>query len=189
MKPCAALTNEFSRFDMASALMLNYANEIEFGPSGPILEVGCGYGRNVLALARLNIPIIAVDNDFARLHELAQFARNERINALGDVNIVCADLLCNSWPIRKDSLSGILCVHFPDLKPVGMFHEYIKTGGWLCIETFGAHGENYRQLPSKGEIYEVLKSHFTFLHYKEKRVGRRDSDAITVKLFARKRED
>ncbi len=137
MKPSATNVNELSRFEGPSAWMLNHADEIKSGPSGSILEIGCGYGRNVLALARLNIHVIAVDKDFTRLHELAEFAKNKQRTGIGPinafVNIVCADLMGNSWPIRKNSLSGILCVHFPDLKPVGLFHEYIKTGGWLCI--------------------------------------------------------
>lgn len=195
MKASAAIADDLSHFENPSALMLNYADEIKSGPNGPVLEIGCGYGRNALALARSNIHVIAVDKDITRLHALAKFLQNEQttatnqINAPCEINIVCADLLSNSWPIAKNSLSGILCVHFPDLKAVGQFHAYIKTGGWLCIETFGSHGENYRQLPLEREVYEALKSRFTFLRYREKRVGPHDSNAVTVKLFARKRAD
>ena len=60
-------------------------------------------------------------------------------------------------------------------------------GGCLYIETFGNHGRNYFDLPKAGQIHDLLENRFHMVFYKERKAGPDGYDAVSAKVFARKK--
>ncbi len=105
----------------------------------------------------------------------------------GEIHAVCADLSVELWPIAPASVSAIVCIHFAMTELVPCLISSLRQGGYIYIETFGAHGQNYRQLPKAGELRALLDSHVEFGYYKERIVGPQGANTVTAKLFAQKR--
>ena len=97
------------------------------------------------------------------------------------------DLATEPWPFARDRLGGIVNVHF--LLPVlfNRFKSSLSLGRYLLIETVPAHGGNFLELPTEGEIRSALEGSFDFDFYKETPAGPPGYDKVTVKLLARRR--
>lgn len=141
----------------------------------PILDLACGSGRNGLFLASLGGKVTFIDRDLTRLHELARS---------GALHI---DLARDHWPFTRGSLGGIIEVHFLLPKLFSDFAASLAPGGYLLLETVPGCGHNYRELPEAGRVRQELAGAFDFEEYREKSVG--PSDAVTVRLLARRRSD
>jgi hypothetical protein len=100
---------------------------------------------------------------------------------------VLADLGPSRWPFRENCFAGIICVHFLNVTLFEAFHSSLVAGGCLYIETFGGYGGNYLDLPKAGQLRDLLSNGFDVALYREKKVGPAGYDAVTVRLFARKR--
>ena len=150
----------------------------------PILDAPCGFGRNALALASLGYDVIAVDNDFARLKSVNTSAASQSSGS-GRVVTLGADLVADRLPFRKSSFSAILCIHYPVQKIIADLCAALKEGGWLYIETFGGHGQNYLELPKPGEIPQALQG-FEQIICRERPVGPASQRAVVVQALARK---
>jgi SAM-dependent methyltransferase len=159
----------------------------------PILDAGCGFGRNALALAARGASVICVDRRFERLKILASVGSKYLADQtqsgcpIGKLLPVLAELDSFNWPFSKNSLSGIVCVHFVDIGLFDAFKASLTSGGFFYFETFGGHGGNYLDLPRAGQVRDLLSKSFDLNFYQEKKVGPLRGDAVTVKLFAYKR--
>src|SRR5262249_9411513 len=100
--------------------------------------------------------------------------------------VVCADLQAETWPFGPACLSAIVCVHFLNVPLLDGFKYSLATGGHLYIETFGGQGGNFVDLPRAKELYNLLLPDFDFRFYRERRVGPAVSEAVAVKLLAKK---
>lgn len=159
----------------------------------PVLDAGCGNGRNAIALAARGMPVVCADLDWKRLEVLARFGpahtaslSTPRCDA-GQLYTVCARLAPSHWPFGETCFAGIVCVHFLDVGLFDAFRSSLVEGGYLYIETFGGHGGNYLALPKAGLLRNLLSLDFEVLFYRERKVGPAGYDAVAVKLFARKR--
>jgi hypothetical protein len=128
--------------------------------------------------------VIAVDKDFVRLKSLKN-AISVKTHATADIFPLCADLTKGRLPFGPSSFSAILCIHYPIQKILADFDEQLIEGGHLLIETFGGHGENYRELPKANEIREGLKG-YKLHFYNERSVGPASHNAVVVKALAQK---
>jgi hypothetical protein len=86
-------------------------------------------------------------------------------------------------PFEPRQFSLVVVVHFVP-HSLRAFAETVAPGGHLYVETFGGHGENWRELPTSGTFREALGSDFSVSFYKEKQLGKLAQDAVSVRLFA-----
>lgn len=153
------------------------------------LDLGCGYGRNALLLARLGFDVLCVDRDLNRLKALSQKI-NESLpkppsHPLGKLLIVNATADETYWPFPHQSFSLIVCIHFPKrIRPIRL-ESLLKRPGYIYVETFGNHGMNYLELPRAGEYRSQLERSFNLEFYRERKAGPPNHDAVTVRLLAR----
>jgi hypothetical protein len=97
------------------------------------------------------------------------------------------DLAKDPWPFAAGAVGGIINVHFllPELFPY--FESSLRPDGYLLFESVPGCGGNYMQLPAAGKVRCALEEAFEFELYKERQVGPPSSNAVTVKLLARRR--
>lgn len=176
-----------------SATLMSVANELVKLRHRPVIDLGCGFGRNAVALASRGISIVCVDKDVDRLRTLARLApgyisgfmqRDGR--EVGKIYPVCIDVDI-AWPFPKSYFSAFICVHFFKLRLVDAVVSSLMPGGCLYIETFGNHGRNYFDLPKAGQIHDLLENRFHMVFYKERKAGPDGYDAVSAKVFARKK--
>jgi SAM-dependent methyltransferase len=177
-----------------SKTLLRFAAEIESLAKGPVLDAPCGYGRNAVALASRGCTVVAVDNDRKRLAILEQtkrpyIAANATRNITpGKIFAVCADLNSKTWPFAPSRFAAIVSFHFSIIYLIPSFISALEEGGYIYVETFGGHGENFRVLPKAGQLRKLFPSDMQFRYYKERKVGPSAFDSVAVTLFAQKRE-
>jgi SAM-dependent methyltransferase len=177
----------------SSKTLLKFSSEIASSSNGLVLDAPCGYGRNAVALAALGCRVVAVDNDRNRLAILeetkaAYIATNAAANITpGKIFTVCADLNSNTWPFAPSRFSAIVFVHFSIVHLIPSFISALQEGGYIYVETFGGHGENFRVLPKAGQLRKLFSRDMEFKYYKERKVGPLAFDSVAVTLFAQKR--
>ena len=96
------------------------------------------------------------------------------------------DLSKGEWPFRPNVFAAIINVHFVMPALFEFFRYSLRPGGYLLCETFGGHGENYRELPKAGEWKASLVSWLSIDMYVEKPAGPDGQSAVSVKLLGRK---
>lgn len=150
---------------------------VEAANGAPILDVGCGAGRNAIHLAQLGGTVICLDrnSDFLR-----RLPRTKRIIPLH------MDLATDRWPFRKCELGGIVSVHFLMPSLFRQFEGSLSPGGCLLIETVPGHGGNFIELPNEGELRRAFAEAFLFEFFKEKKAGPIGCGKVTVRLLARR---
>jgi SAM-dependent methyltransferase len=161
---------------------MEWANH--FSSSLPVLDAGCGFGRNAVALARLGHKVICADSDADRLRSLARANSRKRIRT--SLLPVCVNLGRGAWPFGKDCFSAVVCVHFLDARLLPLMRAGLCAGGYLFIETIGGHGGNHLALPRAGELRRALEADFRFEFYEERRAGPERFGKRAVKLLAQK---
>jgi SAM-dependent methyltransferase len=172
---------------------MSFAGELIDNSKSPLLDAGCGYGRNAVPLAALGLPVVCVDHKIERLNALARLAPEQIADLrqteceVGRLYPVLAELGPSQWPFGENCFAGIICVHFLNVALFGAFQSSLIKEGCLYIETFGGHGGNYLDLPKAGQLHHLLSKDFHVPFYRERKVGPVGYDAVAVQLFARKR--
>jgi SAM-dependent methyltransferase len=173
---------------------MKFLPEITCRSHAPILDAGCGHGRNAIALAAHGLSVVCADQSWKRLQMLARFETAHAENLSGGLEIhpgqlhtVRAQLEPAFWPFGEGCFAGIVCVHFLNVNLFGAFRSSLIEGGFLYIETFAGQGGNYLALPKAGELHNLLSPDFGLHFYQERKVGPAGYDAVVVRLFARKR--
>jgi SAM-dependent methyltransferase len=178
-----------------SKTLVNFANQIVSPGRGLVVDAPCGDGRNSIELAGHGSAVIAIDHDRKRLETLDRIKSSHvREHARGNVSpgqvfTVCADLSSKGWPLAPSSVWSIVCVHFAMTDLIPSFLSSLKTGGYLYVETFGGHGENFRELPKSNQLRELLSTHVEFRYYKERKVGPLGFDSVAVTLLGQRRSE
>lgn len=176
-----------------SKTLAKFGDHIASLGEGTIVDAPCGYGRNAVYLAARGCDVIAIDKDQKKLSILDRLKASYvagRISAgvrSGKIHTVCADLTTEGWPVGRSSVSAIICVHFVMINLIPSFISSLQPGGYLYVETFGGHGENFRELPRAGQLRELLSEYVEFTYYKERKVGPPDVDSVCVILLAKRR--
>jgi SAM-dependent methyltransferase len=175
-----------------SKTLIGMAVELTSLSQYPVLDAGCGFGRNAVALASRGLSVVCVDHEGDRLNSLIRFA-SINSNALkrseceiGRLYPVRADLKHSQWPFSQNCFGAIICVHFLDTDLFDAFRSSLVPSGNLYIETFGGHGGNYLDLPKAGGLRDLLSRHFGLAFYRETKVGPPNSGAVSVKLLGKK---
>ena len=147
----------------------------------PIIDVACGSGRNALYIAQFGSPVICVDRNLAYLK--TQLPKRKISKQL---TLVEMDLLADPWPFKARTIGGIVLVDFLDRSLFALFEKSLTTGAYILIETVSGRGGNYLELPRAGELRIALEKSFNFCIYREVKVGPQASNAVTVRLLARR---
>lgn len=175
-----------------SNALIEVADAIASFAHYPVLDAGCEFGRNAVALASRGMSVICVDRDRRRLRSFINSAQIRNIdrgqsgNGRGRLHPVLADLNNSLWPFSPNCFGAIICVHFLDIGLFEAFHSSLVSGGHLYIETFGGHGGNYLDLPKAGQVRDSLSQHFDLAFYRERIVGPPGFGAVCVKLLGKK---
>jgi SAM-dependent methyltransferase len=155
-----------------------------FSGEFPVLDAGCGVGRNAIALAQLGLNVVCADRDEKRLAELIGIQPAD--DSRGVLLPICVDLEQATWPFGLRCFSTIVCVHYLDSALFSCFHSSLVRGGHLYIETVGGQGQNYLQLPMAGALHELLSPLYLIEFYQERPVGPAATNRRAVNLLARK---
>lgn len=146
------------------------------------LDLGCGFGRHALWLAGLGHSVTALDIDKNRVLTLMRHARE----GSGAVYPVVGDA-ARGLPFLAGSFDLVLVVHFVPKDLIELVAPMVRPDGHLLVETFGGHGENWRDLPAPSRFRAQVSAAFDLLDYRERPVGPNKREAVAVKLLARKR--
>jgi SAM-dependent methyltransferase len=163
-----------------SAFVAECVKEIGVKQGGVALDIPCGRGRHSQLLAAAGMTIVAADLHMESLHALAR-------HAMGRATILPVRVNAEATlPFKVGAFDICLMIHFPLLPLATQIIQYLKPGGLLVLETFGAHGENWRMLPAVGQVFDLLSRDFSFLRYQESSVGKRPG-CVTLRAVAQKR--
>jgi SAM-dependent methyltransferase len=182
-----------SQLEPASKTLISFAGDMVTDTELPVLDAGCGFGRNAVALAVQGISVVCADRRLECLKTLIRFGpkyvaeRRQHEGRVGSLYPMLADLNPAKWPFRESCFAGIICVHVFNVDLFDMFCTSLISGGCLYLETFDGHGQNYLDLPQAGQLREILSKDFQLQFYREHKVGPIGYNAVTVRLLARKR--
>lgn len=155
----------------------------KFSTEYPVLDAGCGTGRNAIALARAGHSVICADRDETALSYLRAFAQEH--DGVLRLHPVCAELHADCWPFRQNCFGTIVCVHFIELAFLEAARSSLVTGGHLYVETIGGQGGNHVDLPVIGTLRRFLENHYELLYYEERPAGPPTVQKCAAKLLAR----
>ena len=180
------------QLEAASKTLISCATEMASSSELPVLDAGCGFGRNAVALALRGISVVCADRRQECLNTLIRFGskyvaeQGQPDCRVGKLYPMLVNLHPATWPFRENCFAGIVCVHFVSVDLFEMFRSSLISGGYLYLETFGGQGKNYVDLPQAGQFHDLLSKDYQLQFYREKKVGPIGYDAVSVRLFARK---
>ncbi len=145
--------------------------------NGLALDLPCGTGRNLGILERLGYTVTSADISLNSFHPESTPIRS------------------SSSPVRIDGYTYVdsferrfdlvAVIHPPNHAMLDVLFKYVRVGGLLVFESFGAQGENWKLLPAAGEIERKLAGTFDLVVYDEK-AARQSPSNVTVKLIGRR---
>ncbi len=71
----------------------------QYPQKGNVLDLGCGQGRDAIALARLGYSVTGVDNSKVGIKQMNQIAQNENLNLVGIVDDIYAFNLFHEYDV------------------------------------------------------------------------------------------
>jgi SAM-dependent methyltransferase len=148
---------------------------------GVALDIPSGRGRHTRLLLELGFMVVAADLDRESL--LETMSCSSSIDALLAVQLDAGRPL----PFAPDTFDLVVVIHPHSLDVLAGAQISLRVGGHLILETFGAHGENWRLLPRANQVTEELLLGFDVLVCKESPVAKAPS-FVTVKGIFRKRQ-
>jgi SAM-dependent methyltransferase len=146
---------------------------------GIALDIPCGRGRHCPLLMEHGFAVIAADLDEAALLEAIS-----RTSSTGAFLAVRLDAL-GSLPFGNETFDLMLVIHPHSLDLLASAKASLRVGGHLILETFGAQGKNWRDLPRPYQVSYELLPEFEVLSCKESPVAKAP-DFVTVKGLFRK---
>jgi 2-polyprenyl-3-methyl-5-hydroxy-6-metoxy-1,4-benzoquinol methylase len=146
-------------------------------PHSRALDIACGYGRNAIWLARKGYFVEAIDIDADRI----EFGARNAGRAGDAISWRVADIE-QDLRLETANFDLAIIVHYYSRSIIRRTTNALRPGGYLLLETFGAHGENWRGLPVLGEVKRLLPANAISVHHSEKKVGP-DKDRAVVRLF------
>ena len=148
----------------------------------PIADIGCGSGRNALALVQVGCPVICIDRDLSRL-------RKEEFGSAAEksLRLLLMDVHKDPWPFSAGTLGGIVIVDFLPWLLFPHLTESLVPNGCLLLETVSGRGGNFRELPQALQLETAFRANLVVEDYREKHVGPRTSGAVTVKMLGRRK--
>jgi len=144
---------------------------------GYALDLPCGSGRNLAVLERFGYTVTSAD-----------IATENFLPEVTPVRSSNLPLQIDGYTYVNDfnqKFDLVAVIHPPHHAMLDVLSKYVRIGGLLVFETFGAQGKNWTLLPSAGEIERKLIDSFDLIVYDEK-VCRQSPSNVTVKLIGRR---
>jgi SAM-dependent methyltransferase len=168
----------------SSPFVLRCINSVELNRARPVLDIPCGLGRHSLLLLERGYNVVGADIDICCLTSLREQAIKD---APGRISLLKVDAT-SELPFRSYAFGLALIVHYVERSIISVVEPLIAPGGYLIYETFGFNGNNWQQLPQARELKNVVASNFELLVYQEKSHPKHAGHSVSVKVFARKKE-
>ncbi|QJD95472.1 methyltransferase domain-containing protein [Mucilaginibacter robiniae] len=141
------------------------------------LDAPSGSGRNTFFLAQYFREVLAVDIDESALHMIAQSGE------VTNVRLQTVDLKA-PLDVEIASFKFVCIVHFFNVTFLRSLLKAMHTGAFLLIETPACHGENFRTLPTDGEIKELFRETELLVYdFKRCKHSANNEDRGAVKAF------
>lgn len=121
-----------------SAWVLRFAGLIP--PGGTVLDLACGSGRHLRALAARGLRVTGVDRDAAAVQPL---------NGLAE--IVVADIEAGPWPLGERRFDAVVVTNYLWRALLPRIVQAVAPGGVLMYETF-ARGHETLGRPSRADF-------------------------------------
>lgn len=85
------MTNPYDRYYLTDNLFGDPYPELieffaEYPEKGKVLDLGCGQGRNAIALARLGYSVTGIDNSKVGIDQMNHIGKDEKLNVIGKVD-------------------------------------------------------------------------------------------------------
>jgi SAM-dependent methyltransferase len=173
----------------ASAHILAYLAELRGAAvRGPVVDLACGRGRNALAIAAHEIPVLGIDRSAEFLAELCGAARERAL----PIRAARADLeSAPALPLAEGRCGALIVCRYLHRPLAPALEALLGPGGWLLYETFTIHQrdlgygpENPAFLLRPGEL-PALFPHLEISHHWEG-VTDEARPAAVARLAARK---
>ncbi|MDE2452973.1 MAG: class I SAM-dependent methyltransferase [Burkholderiales bacterium] len=145
-----------------SPWVLRFAPLIAAG--APVLDLACGSGRHVCALAALGHPVLGVDRDTAALHGLRE---------LPGVQTLAADLEGAAWPLPGQRFGGVVVTRYLWRALLPSIVQAVDQPGVLIYETFALGQQtigrpaNPQFLLHPGELLEAVRGQLRVVAYED----------------------
>ena len=166
----------------ASPWVRTALRRLSHASKGLALDLPSGRGRHSRYLIDLGFRVVAADLDHRALLQAASQPASAdrpllvRLNALRPL------------PFKNETFDLVVVIHPHSLDVLAAAKASLRRGGHLILETFGAHGENWRDLPRPHQTAEELLAGFEVLACQESRVTKAPA-RVTVKGIFRKPEN
>jgi SAM-dependent methyltransferase len=153
------------RTDLAEApsdWLLKHAHHIK--PSGHVLDVAAGSGRNSRWLAQQGFVVEAVDRDRQAL---------ESMKGVDKINLRVADIENESWPYTGLRFDAIVVCHYLHRPLLNVIGDSLAPRGVLIYETFMQGHEAYGKpgnpdfLLKPDELLETFQARFEIVAFEQ----------------------
>jgi tellurite methyltransferase len=157
-----------------------------FIPSGPVVDVATGSGRNALFLARKGYRVCGLDRSW----EALRIARETVVETGQELFPILGD--ANSLPFRDGSMAGVIVFYFLMRNIMEEVVDLLQKGGVLIYETFLKRQnaiDRHRNpdfLLDDGELISYFKG-LDLLFYEETILDVEGRKRATAKFVGRKR--
>lgn len=148
--------------------------------SGLALDLPCGTGRNIGVLESLGYTVTSADIS------LESFSPESTPIRSPSVPMHVDGYIYHETFDRRFDLVAV--IHPPHHSMLDILVKYVRIGGLIVFESFGAQGENWKLLPTVGEIERQLTAMFDLIVYDET-ACRQSPSNVTVKLIGQRRAD
>lgn len=148
-----------------------------------VLDVPCGFGRHSVWLARAGHKVMSADIDEKRILTFQPALFAEVAEASDAVVLDATEPLL----FKQQSFDLAIIVDYVAVELLGQIADFIRPGGWLIYETFGAGGYNWKDLPVPGITASMLSGSFDTLRIQTKPAGPNRTEAQTVKFFGQRK--
>jgi SAM-dependent methyltransferase len=141
------------------------------------VALACGYGRHTNVLREKDFVVVSGDLVIDGLQIIKQEFQSD--------TCVCLNAKVD-LPFCDGSFDLILVIHYVDKGLLSRIARLLSSDGLLIYETYGGQGNNWRFLPTQGELENELFPNFTIIKKVESLVGDKDNLHVNIKIFAKK---
>lgn len=148
-----------------SSFIFKHTKLITSRVTGPIADIACGSGRNLLPFLQCGQRIDCYDVRPDCLDAYIIRACDPRLRRYE------ANLLDVNFSLLQKEYCLVLLVHFYNAKVVSQIVQAVRPGGLFVLETIDDRRGNDVELPRVGEVFNLITPYLNILHCAAKPAG------------------